>query len=280
MSVTVRARTGSSPVTAPVRPAPTVRGRRARRTGLGLLGLLAVLAAWELVARALGSVVFPPFTTALAAVGGLLTGPTLTADILPSVARVAAGFAISAVLGVVLGLLLGYVRVLGDHCSGLLDLLRSLPTPLLIPAVLVLLGVGDRLVVAVVVSGAVWPVLLNAFDAARRVEPLYLDTARMCGLRGVELFRRVLLPATLPSIVAGLRVALSVSLVLVVVAETLGAYNGIGYFIKASQETFLVPQTYAGVIVLGVLGWASDTAFLAVERRVLAWERGMAGRHE
>jgi len=256
----------------------TVRLRDLGRRTMGVVGLAVALVVWQLAALQLDTVIFPTFTSSLAAVGDLLSGPALTGDILPSIGRVLIGFAISAVVGVVVGLTLGYVRWLGDYFSAVLNFCRSVPAPLLIPAALAVFGLGAKMVIAVIVSAAVWPVLLNAFDAARRIEPLYLDTARVSGLRRMELFRRVLLPATLPSIFAGLRVALSVSLVVLVVAEILGASSGIGYFIQSAAQTFKVQQTYAGVIILGCLGWFFDTTFLFVEHRLLAWERGMTGR--
>jgi sulfonate transport system permease protein len=261
--------------------AAPVRTRRWRRSLgqqlLGWAGLAVALGGWQLLAVVLDKTVFPSFSQSVVAVGELLTGPELTEDILPSVGRALAGFAISAVIGIVVGLVLGYVRQLGDYCSAVLDFLRSVPSPLLVPLALVVMGLGARMVIAVIVTAAVWPVLLNAFDAARRIEPLYLDTARISGLRGAGLFRTVLLPATLPAIFAGLRVALSVSLAVLVVAEILGASSGIGYFIQNAQQTFAVPQTYAGVLVLGCLGWLFDTVFLVVERRLLRWERALSG---
>jgi ABC-type nitrate/sulfonate/bicarbonate transport system permease component len=217
---------------------PAVGGRRAaRRLGLrtaGWLGVLAVAAAWQLAALALGKPVLPTFTTAVAAVGQVITGPALTTDILPSLARALVAFAISGVAGIVIGLTLGYLRGLGDYCVAVIDFLRSVPAPLLIPLAIVALGLGSRMVVAVVVAAAVWPVLINAFDAARRTEPLYLDTARSCGIRGVTLLRIVLLPGALPMVMAGLRIALSTCLAVLVVAEMLGASSGIGYFIPGS----------------------------------------------
>lgn len=270
--------TATSPTSsAPVR-LPPARRRDLGRRAAGLLGLGVVLATWQATAVSLDTVIFPTFTASIGAVGDLVTGDALVEDILPSVGRVLVGFTLSAVLGAGLGLTLGYVRWLGDTCAPLLSFLRSVPAPLLIPAALVVFGLGTKMVVAVIVSAAIWPVLLNAFDAARRVEPLFVDTARMCGLNGVELFRKVLLPATLPSIFAGLRVALSLSLVVLVVAEILGASSGIGYRIQNASQTFAITTTYAGVIVLACLGWLFDTAFLAVERRLLAWEQGMTGR--
>ncbi len=265
----------------PVTVGPAARRRRAARRRLGLrsagwLGVLAVAAAWQLTSVALHKPTLPTFTTALSAVGQVVTGPALTADILPSLARALIGFAISAVAGIVIGLTLGYVRRLGDYCTAVIDFLRSVPAPLLIPLAIVLLGLGGQMVVAVVVAAAVWPVLINAFDAARRTEPLYLDTARSCGIRGVTLLRLVLLPSALPMIMAGLRIALSTSLAVLVVAEMLGASSGIGYFIQEAQQTFQIPQTYAGIIVLAGVGWLLDTVFLLAEHRLLRWERAVA----
>lgn len=211
------------------------------------------------------------------AYGPVLGSATLTQDIVPSVIRALAGFLISGALGIVVGLTLGYVRRAGDYCSAVIDFLRSVPSPLLVPVAIILLGLGSRMVVAVVVAAAVWPVLINAFDAARRIEPLYLDAARACGLRGLPLLRIVMLPAALPMVLAGLRTALSTSLAVLVVAEMLGASSGIGYFIQNAEQTFQVPQTYAGIIVLAALGWLFDTAFLFAEHRFLRWEKAFTG---
>ncbi len=268
--------TSADPVTRARRTPP--RRREVARRAAGLLGLAVALGVWQGTALALDTYVLPTFTASASVVGELVTGPVLTEDILPSVGRVLIGFMLAAVLGIVLGLTLGSVRWLGDLCAPLMNFMRSVPMPLLIPAALVLFGLGGTMVIALIVSASTWPILLNSFDAVRRVEPLYVDTARMCGLRGPTLFWKVLLPATLPSIFAGLRVALSISLVVLVVAEILGASSGIGYRIQNAAQTFAITSTYAGVIVLACLGWLFDTTFLAVERRLLAWEQGMTGR--
>jgi sulfonate transport system permease protein len=247
------------------------------RRGAGWLGVLVVAGLWQLLAMALHKTVFPTFVTAISAVGQVLGGATLTQDVVPSIIRALIGFLISAVLGIIIGLTLGYVRRLGDYCGAVIDFLRSVPSPLLVPVAIAAFGLGDRMVVSIVVAAAIWPVLINAFDAARRIEPLYLDSARACGLRGVPLLWIVMLPATLPMVLAGLRTALSTSLAVLVVAEMLGASSGIGYFIQNAQQTFEIPQTYAGIIVLAGLGWLFDTAFLFAEHRLLRWEKALTG---
>jgi len=157
------------------------------------------------------------------------------------------------------------------------DFLRSLPTPLLIPVALVVFGIGGRMVIAVIVSAAIWPVLINTANAAAGLDPTMVDTARVLGFRRVPLLLKVVLPASSPQIFAGLRIAISVSLAVMVVSEILGGGSGIGYFIANAQQSFDITSSYAGVVILCLLGWAFDTAFLVVERRLLAWQSGTVG---
>jgi ABC-type nitrate/sulfonate/bicarbonate transport system permease component len=253
---------------------------RWRRVGLWLLGWagLGVAAlAWQLAASLSHSALVPTFASAAAYAWHLLTGPVLSADLLPSVARVLVGFGISAAIGITVGLLVGYYRSPREWTAAVFDFFRSLPTPLLIPVALVLFGLGGTMVVAVIVSAAVWPVLINTANATAGLEPIVVDTARSLGLRGPRLLARVILPAVSPQIFAGLRVAISVSLAVLVVAEILGGGSGIGYYIENAQQSFQITGSYAGVLVLCLLGWMADSLFLLAERRLLAWQRGVVG---
>jgi sulfonate transport system permease protein len=259
------------------RLAEAPRNRRVRAWVLPWLGIVAVAAGWQLVASLLHSPIVPTLVDAAQAAGKVLTGPTLTQDVLPSVERVLIGFAISAIAGVAIGVLLGCSPRLAEWCAYVVDFLRSLPVPLLIPVGIVIFGLGTSMVVAIIVSAAVWPVLLNTFDAIRRADPTMVESARSCGLRRFTLVRKVLLPAASPQIFAGLRVALSVGVAVMVVAEMLGGGSGIGYLIENAQQSFQVSTSYAGVVVLACLGWLMDTLFLAVERRVLSWQLGTVG---
>jgi ABC-type nitrate/sulfonate/bicarbonate transport system permease component len=118
-------------------------------------------------------------------------------------------------------------------------------------------------------------VLINTANATAALDPVLTDTAKILGLRGPALFWRVVLPATSPRIFAGLRVAISVSLAVMVVSEILGGGSGIGYFIASAQQSFQITASYAGVMILCLLGWAFDTVFLIAESRLLQWQRGM-----
>lgn len=255
----------------------TGRARRGGYWALGWLGLAAAAAIWQLIAVVLNNSVLPGFLSSAAESWHLIDGSELTQDIIPSILRTVTGFAISAVAGIVIGMVTGYYRAAREYTSAVFDFLRSLPTPLLIPVALAVFGLGGKMVVAVIVSAAIWPVLINTANATAGLEPTLLDTARMLGLRGRALLWRVLLPAASPQIFAGLRVAISVSLAVMVVAEILGGGSGIGYFISNAQQSFQITDSYAGVIILCLLGWAFDTLFLKAENRLLAWQHGTVG---
>lgn len=262
------------------RPEQRSRHTVARRIGfwsLGWLGLAAAAAAWQLTSGLAGSTLFPGFGAALSRAWQLIDGPVLGEDLIPSILRTLAGFAISALLGVALGLVTGYYRAAREWTSAVFDFLRCLPTPLLIPVALVVFGLGGQMVIAVIVTAAIWPVLINTANATSALEPTLVDTARILGLRGPAFLWRVVLPAVSPQIFAGLRVAISVSLAVMVVSEILGGGSGIGYFISNAQQSFAITDSYAGVVILCLLGWAFDTVFLLIERRLLAWQHGTVG---
>lgn len=256
---------------------PRLRARRIGLWGLGWLGLAVAALAWQVASGLAGSAILPGVGPAATRTWDLLTGPVLSQDLIPSIIRTLIGFGISAVLGISVGLVVGYYRAAREWTSAVFDFGRSLPTPLLIPVALVIFGLGGPMVVAVIVTAAVWPVLINTANATAALEPTLVDTARILGLRGPSLMGRVVLPAVSPQIFAGLRVAISVSLAVMVVSEILGGGSGIGYFIANAQQSFAITDSYAGVIVLCLLGWAFDTLFLLIERWLLAWQRGTVG---
>jgi ABC-type nitrate/sulfonate/bicarbonate transport system permease component len=244
-----------------------------RRWLLGLLGLALTALVWQVVALALQSPVLPSLTSCLAAVGGLFSTATLQTAILPSVSREAIGYTISALIGIVGGLLLGYRPKVAQWCLAVMNFLRAVPFPLLLPVLVLVLGIGTRTVVTLIVLGSIWPVLINTYDGARSIDPLVYDVVRVCNLPTLTAFRRVWLPATLPQMMAGLRVALGMSLAILVIAEMIGSSDGLGHLIETSETSFDSAQTFAGVIFLGLLGWTADTLFLTFERRVIGWSR-------
>ncbi len=266
-------------------------GRRAVRGATAIVRnwlLFAILVVvWEFAARAGGSKFFPPPTEIAAAAAKLwFTGPashlfltdTVFDNVFPSLGRTLGGWALAAVVGVALGMLLGRSATAMDYVGPLFAFFRSIPPPTLIPVFAVLFGLSSGMQIGSIIFGSVWPVLLNAVDGVRSVDQVKVETARSIRTPKRYWLAMVVLPAAAPKIFAGLRVSLSISLLLMVVSELVGAYNGIGRSLMNAQQDFEFPTMWSWLVLLGILGYAFNTIFLAAERRVLAWQPARLGR--
>ncbi|PXY31003.1 ABC transporter permease [Prauserella muralis] len=242
---------------------------------------------WELAARLAEDPFFPPPTTILQTAGQLwfsgpaghllLTGSVFN-DILPSLGRVFGGWLIAVLVGVGLGTFLGRSKTGMDYVGPLFAFMRAVPPPTLVPVFLVLFSIGTPMKLATIVFGSVWPILLNTVDGVRSVSTTQRETAESFRTPKAYWVTMVVLPAALPKIFAGLRLSLSLALILMVVSEMVGATDGIGYQLIFAQQRFDFPAMWAWIVLLGVLGYGLNALLLAVERRMLDWQptRGAA----
>ncbi|HEV2784478.1 MAG TPA: ABC transporter permease [Actinophytocola sp.] len=252
------------------------------------LVLLGAVVVWELAARAAKAYFLPP-PTAIAEAGFELwfTGPAshlfLTdswfENILPSLGRILGGFLIAAVIGVALGAALGRSRTGMDYVGPLFAFMRAIPPVTLIPVFIGLFGIDHEMKLATIVFGAVWPVLLNTVDGVRSVDPVQTDTARSFRTSRSQWVTMVVLPAALPKIFAGLRLSLSIAVLLMVVSELVGRSGGIGSELIFAQRQFDPTIMWAWIVLLGIVGYVLNTLFLIVERRVLAWQPSRHTEH-
>lgn len=242
------------------------------------IGFVAALfAIWQWAALTYPAPYLPTLQNVAAGYVRLWHGDLLFSAIVPSMVRLAVGFFIAVAAGCVIGLMLGYLRSLDPWIRPVLEYLRFIPAVAILPAALLLFGPTDTMRIFVIAFGSAFPVLLSAIDGARRVEPLLLDVARVERLSIPERLFRVILPAALPSIFAGVRIALSIALVMMVISELIAADNGLGFYILRNQRLFQTANVYAGVLTIGTIGLALTLALLALEKRVLAWHRGWRG---
>ncbi|MEV0378902.1 ABC transporter permease [Nonomuraea sp. NPDC050643] len=238
-----------------------------------------VLAVWELVARGLADTDFPPPTTIVARMYELwFSGPQVFTDdaidnLLPSLGRMFGGWVLAAVIGVTAGVLLGRSRTATDYVDPLIEFGRSIPPPLLLPVFLILFQTGLATQLATIVFGVIWPVLLNSIDGARSVDSTYVETATVFNLSRAQRLRVVVLPAASPKIFAGLRLSLSLALILMVITELIGGTDGIGYQLLQAQRSFDGAGVWAAIALLGILGYVVNSLFVLAERRVLVWHR-------
>jgi ABC-type nitrate/sulfonate/bicarbonate transport system permease component len=235
--------------------------------------LLGALVVWQLVMAAVGNPYFPPPLRIAEAAVQLWPSAHFTGDVLPSLLRVLGGWAAASVLGIVIGVLLGRSRAAADYFEYVFTFLRTLPPPLLVPVFMLVFGIGTEMEVATIVFGTVWPVLLNAVDGARSVDPVMADTARVFRVGRVRWLLGVVLPAAGSKIFAGLRVSLSIAFILMVISEVVGATSGIGYQLGTAQGASDLPGMWAWIALIGLLGYLLNGGLLAVEHRALAWSR-------
>jgi ABC-type nitrate/sulfonate/bicarbonate transport system permease component len=248
-----------------------------RRRFIGLVVLCLALAVWEVWARSEDSFLLPAATTVLERAWEIWPSRDFLTDVGASLRRLAAAYAIGATIGIGVGVLIGASRRTRRTLEPLTELLRATPPIVVVPLAIVVLGLGDGMRISVIAFGLCFPVLVNAADGVRAISPEARDTAAMLHLGRFRRLYRLYLPAALPSIVAGLRVALSIGLVLLVISEFVGAQDGLGRFILFQQSQFAVAEVYAGILFLGLLGYVLNQLFLLAERYALAWHYGAVG---
>ncbi|CBG68679.1 ABC transporter protein, membrane protein [Streptomyces scabiei 87.22] len=236
---------------------------------------LVLVTVWWFASAGSTDVFWPPLRTILTTFPDVWTAERVRADVLPSLLRLSAGYAVAAVAGVALGTVVGLHRRVRSVCEPVLEFLRAVPPPVLVPVIMLFAGIGDTMRIAVIASGCVWPVLLNTVEGVRAVDSVLTDTARSYGITGAARLRHVVLRSASPQIFAGLRQALSIGIILMVISEMTAAGDGLGHTVVQFQRGFAIPDMWTGILVLGLLGFLLSVVFRLVERRVLGWYHGL-----
>ncbi|QYC39970.1 Putative aliphatic sulfonates transport permease protein SsuC [Nonomuraea coxensis DSM 45129] len=244
-----------------------------RRAGVNTAAVLLLLAAWEILPRTgvVDPVFVPPLSEDLAAWYDLLVTGSLPEHLRASLGRSLAGFGLAVVLAIPLGLLIGWYRPVADLLTPLLELFRNTSAVALLPVFTLILGIGEPAKISFVLYACSWPVLLNTISGVKTVEPLLVKSARSMGLGPVRLFQKVILPAAVPAIFTGVRLAGATSILVLLFAEMVGAKAGLGYLILDTQSSFRIPDMYAGIITISVLGLLLNLLLVAAERRFSTW---------
>jgi ABC-type nitrate/sulfonate/bicarbonate transport system permease component len=253
----------------------TVERRRSLLgTGLEITVPILALALWALLSAGSQTYYFPPLTDILSTFADTWLFERVGSDMVPSLLRMGAGFAIAVVVAIGAGLLLG-LSPRGRRAAGpIVEFLRAIPPPALLPFAILVIGVGNSMKVFIIAFVCIWPILLNTVDGVLGVDPTLQDTTRVYGATRRDRLWRVMVPAATPQIFAGMRTSLSLALILMVISEMVASTNGIGYFVLQSQRTFAIPEMWSGILLLGILGYVLNGGFMLIERRVLRWHRG------
>jgi ABC-type nitrate/sulfonate/bicarbonate transport system permease component len=263
------------------RPRLAVQLRNVAANVLFAVGLPAlILVAWNALAKkpdvAVGTEKFypDPVTVGRAFVDNWI-GPAFVEEVLPSLYRLGVGIVVAIVVGVAAGTVIGLLSWLRELTEPVLEFFRAVPPPALIPIVMLLLGITDTMKIAVIVSGAVWPILLNTIDGVRATDSVMTETADAYRITWWQRLWFLVLPAASPRIMTGIRQGLSVALILMVISEMFASSSGLGYRIVYFQRNFLIAESWSGMVLLGLTGVLLAAVFGLVERRVLRWYHGM-----
>jgi NitT/TauT family transport system permease protein len=240
---------------------------------LRVLSPLALLALWELLVRA--HVLDARFFPAPSAIAGnfvaFARSGELASNLLITLQRILVGFVLGAIPGIAVGLLMGVSRFARAALEPVVAVLYPIPKIALIPLVLLVFGLGEAGKYALVAIGVFFVMSINTQAGVRQLSPTLLETARAFRLRGATLYARVLLPAALPNVFAGIKLSIGIAIVLAVAAELRAANSGLGFVIWNAWETLQVERMYVALVVVSLLGYALSLAGDALERWAVPW---------
>jgi ABC-type nitrate/sulfonate/bicarbonate transport system permease component len=234
-----------------------------------------LLAVWQAWTASADSQYFPRLSTILAEFQDLWLFSEFGTHVVPSLVRIGLGFAIAVVAGIALGIPLGLSYWARTCAMPHIEYWRAMPPPALLPISIVLLhSIGNLQKVSFIAFFCLFPILLNTIDGVRGIDPTLIETARSYGVGGLERIRRIVLPAALPQIAAGMRNSLSLAVIMMVLSEYYSSTSGVGYVLLISKNTFQLAPMWAAILLIGLLGYLLNLLFLLAERRLLGWHRG------
>jgi ABC-type nitrate/sulfonate/bicarbonate transport system permease component len=255
--------------------------RLVRRAVLSLALPLLLLAAWFVLSDGSTDPLAPSLRSILEAFGETwLDGDRLASDVVPSLLRLTAGYAVATAAGVALGVAIGLLPTLRALVEPTLEFLRAVPPVVLVPVIGIVVGLGsDASRIAVIAVGCVWPILLNTVEGVRGVDPVLRETASSYRVSGWRRLVHLTLRSASPQIVTGMRQALAIAIILMVISEISAASNGLGFTIVQFQRSFAIDRMWSGVFVLGIVGVVVAFGFRLFDRAVLHWYHGQRTMH-
>ncbi|CAM5372646.1 ABC transporter permease [Eoetvoesiella caeni] len=232
-----------------------------------------VLALWELTSRMgwIDPLLVPPPSLIFVELWRLIINGDLFVALAASLERVIAGFLIAVVFGVTIGALMARSQWIEDAVDPLVELLRPVSPLAIFPLAILWFGIGEASKIFIVALACVFPVILNTYSGVRSIDASLFRASQSLGASETEIFRKVALRGSLPQMFTGIRLAWGIALIVIIAAEMIGAVRGIGYMVLEAQQTLRVERVFAGVFVIGLLGFVTDLGFRAMQRNMLPW---------
>ncbi|MDP4193233.1 MAG: ABC transporter permease [Bacteroidota bacterium] len=263
----------NEPVSKVVRKKVNIKGKLSS-VFLGIPLIIVFFILWEVLPRVdiLNPIFFPPFSKVIYSLKDIVLSGELPKNIEVSLLRALIGFLLGAVVAIPLGFLMGRYSIFEKLTDLFIQMLRNTSQFALLPVFIMLLGIGEASKIAMTFNAAVWVILINTISGVKGVEPLLIKAAVSMGTSDKDLFKKVIFPASFPSVVAGARLAIKGSLMAVIGAEMLGAKSGLGFFIQNAQLLYRIPEMYAGILVLTAIGLTLNYLLIWVEKKATSWK--------
>ncbi|MBI3090734.1 MAG: ABC transporter permease [Candidatus Tectomicrobia bacterium] len=243
----------------------------------GLLVILFFFALWEFLSRQgiIYTAYFPPVTTIVEAFvrETFLGDRELVTHVGFTLYRAFAGYLFGILIGTSLGTVTGIWRSLYQTLEPTIEILRPMPSVAIIPIAILFMGMGSRLNIFIIAWAATWPIFVNTLDGVRGVDLTLVNTARTFQLPRRAIIRKVMIPSALPYIISGYRISLGTALVVVVVTEMVVSGSGLGFYIMNTSQSFRIPEMFAGMLMIAIVGYLLNTLFVRLDNHFMAWHK-------
>ncbi len=235
------------------------------------------LALWELLPRLgiINAAFLPPVSKIFLIWLNLIWTGELFKHLFISLQRSISGFALALIIAVPLGITIGWYKGFAKFVDPLVQTFRQTSSLALFPVFIVFLGIGETSKTVMVCWASIWPILLSTISGVKCADPLLIKVARSLGANDLRLFQKVILPGAIPSIMTGVRLSASSAILVLVAAEMIGARAGLGFMIINSQYNFEIPQMYAAIATLALLGLTVNYTLVWFEKKVTAWKENI-----
>jgi ABC-type nitrate/sulfonate/bicarbonate transport system permease component len=233
---------------------------------------MVILALQRLVdSGVINRVLFPPPSVIASTVVDLIQDGEVIGPLGETISLFAVGYTLSTLVGIALGLMMGSSQTANHLLDPLIESIRPLPKVALVPVLMLFLGLGATMKVTSVVLASFFPILINTIQGVRGVDPVLIATGRTFGLSRFAITMKIILPASIPYLLAGMRVALGLALLMTILSEMLAGTGGLGYLVLENQRAFHIRQMYAWLVILAIVGLAINAVMNVAERRLAPW---------
>ncbi len=252
--------------------------KRVSKQAHGLILIFVLFFAWEILPSTglVSSIFFPTFSETVLTLKNLILSGELLVHIKASLQRSIIGYGLAAIVAIPLGLIMGWYAQIEKYTDLLIQSLRNTSLFALLPLFIMLFGIGETSKIAIVFYAALWFMLINTISGVKSVDPLYIKAAKSFGISDIDLFIKIIIPASIPSIIAGARLSAKTAVMVVIAAEMLAAKSGLGYFVQNAQLMYRIPEMYAGILTLAIIGLSLNYLLVWLEKKATYWK----GEHD